>query len=79
MIFHINFEYAILVPMSFGPAALHRCGELLEVKYPDTKLQTGFYYWKDSNIYQVTLRLSKEIWFLEWLQAMHILLEGMIR
>lgn len=28
-------------------------GELLEVKYPDTKLQTGFYYWKDGNIYQV--------------------------
>lgn len=28
-------------------------GKVIEVEYPDTKLQTGFYYWKDSSIYQV--------------------------
>lgn len=28
-------------------------GNVVEIEYPDTKLQTGFYYWKDSNIYQV--------------------------
>lgn len=28
-------------------------GKIIEVEYPDTKLQTGFYYWKDSSIYQV--------------------------
>ncbi len=28
-------------------------GKVIEVKYPDTKLQTGFYYWKDSSIYQL--------------------------
>lgn len=28
-------------------------GKVIEVEYPDTKLQTGFYYWKESNIYQV--------------------------
>lgn len=25
-------------------------GKIIEVKYPDTKLQTGFYYWKGSSI-----------------------------
>ena len=28
-------------------------GKIIEVEYPDSKLQTGFYYWKDSSIYQV--------------------------
>ncbi|NBH19209.1 hypothetical protein D3Z55_17635 [Clostridiaceae bacterium] len=28
-------------------------GKVTEIEYPDTKLQTGFYYWKDSSIYQV--------------------------
>lgn len=28
-------------------------GKVIEVEYPDSKLQTGFYYWKDSSIYQV--------------------------
>ena len=28
-------------------------GKVIEVEYSDTKLQTGFYYWKDSSIYQV--------------------------
>lgn len=28
-------------------------GKVIEVEYPDTKLQMGFYYWKDSSIYQV--------------------------
>lgn len=28
-------------------------GKVIEVEYPDTKLQTGFYYWKGSSIYQV--------------------------
>lgn len=28
-------------------------GKVIEVEYPDTKLQTGFYYWKDSSICQV--------------------------
>ncbi|WP_286961933.1 hypothetical protein [Lactococcus sp. UBA7220] len=28
-------------------------GKVIEVEYPDKKLQTGFYYWKDSSIYQV--------------------------
>lgn len=28
-------------------------GKVIEVKYPDTNLQTGFYYWKDSSIYQI--------------------------
>lgn len=28
-------------------------GKVIEVEYPDTKLQTGFYYWKDCSIYQV--------------------------
>lgn len=28
-------------------------GTVIEVEHPDTKLQTGFYYWKDSSIYPV--------------------------
>lgn len=28
-------------------------GKIIEVEYPDMKMQTGFYYWKDSSIYQV--------------------------
>lgn len=28
-------------------------GKIIEVEYPDTELQTGFYYWKDNSIYQV--------------------------
>jgi len=28
-------------------------GKVIEVEYPDTNLQTGFYYWKDSSIFQV--------------------------
>lgn len=28
-------------------------GKIIEIEYPDMKLQTGFYYWKDSSIYQV--------------------------
>ncbi len=28
-------------------------GKVIEVEYTDSKLQTGFYYWKDSSIYQV--------------------------
>ncbi|MCM1217619.1 MAG: hypothetical protein NC548_24270 [Lachnospiraceae bacterium] len=29
-------------------------GKVIEVECSDTKLQTGFYYWKDSSIYQVS-------------------------
>lgn len=29
-------------------------GKVIEVEYPDTKLKAGFYYWKDSSIYQVS-------------------------
>lgn len=28
-------------------------GNVIEIEYPDTELQAGFYYWKDSSIYQV--------------------------
>jgi hypothetical protein len=27
-------------------------GKVIEVEYPDTKLQASFYYWKDNSIYQ---------------------------
>lgn len=28
-------------------------GKIIEVEYPNTDLQTGFYYWRESSIYQV--------------------------
>ncbi len=28
-------------------------GKVIEVEYPDTNLQTGLYYWKDSSIYRI--------------------------